>query len=173
MDWKDVAKLVGKAAPLIAGSLGGPAGTIAGTLLSGILGTEDKPDAVYERLQNDPDALAQVKTAEIEHKTRWEEIKLEEIKARLADRQSARKREIEITESTGGKEWNLYILAYAQVIGFFGLLGMMLYKPIPEGSSEILYAMIGVLGSGVMTVLAYFFGSSKSSSDKTKMLKGV
>ncbi len=69
-----------------------------------------------------------------------------------------------------GKEINISIIAYLIIAGFFALLGMMIFQPLPEGSSEAIFLLFGALASGFGAVVNYFFGSSKSSNDKTKLM---
>ncbi len=70
-----------------------------------------------------------------------------------------------------GKEINISIIAYLIIGGFFTLLGFMIFQPLPEGSSEAIFLLFGALASGFGAVVNYFFGSSKSSNEKTKLLK--
>jgi dolichol kinase len=67
---------------------------------------------------------------------------------------------------------NLYILAWVVVGGFFLLTGLMMLIPELDGRSNnaMVNIMFGGLVSGFATVLGYFFGSSKGSTDKTQLL---
>jgi uncharacterized membrane protein len=77
-----------------------------------------------------------------------------------ADRDSARKREMEVKDRTPG------LLALGVTGGFFGLLiGLMFYTP-PIANVDVLYMMIGVLGTVWVQVAAYYFGSSSGSGAK-------
>ena len=67
-------------------------------------------------------------------------------------------------------EWLRYILAIVIIVCFFGLLGLLVWKAIPESNSELLYILVGSLGTMVATIIAFYFGSSKSSEDKTKII---
>ena len=69
-----------------------------------------------------------------------------------------------------GKEINISIIAYLVIGGFFTLLGIMIFTPLPEGSSDAIFLLFGALASGFGAVVNYFFGSSKSSNDKTKLM---
>lgn len=66
MNWNDVKSLVVEAAPVLGGLLGGPAGGVAGTLISKALGVPNTPDAIITELKNNPDALVKVKQIEAE-----------------------------------------------------------------------------------------------------------
>ncbi len=98
---------------------------------------------------------------------------LEEIKLWFADIQGARQREMEIVKATGSKDINLYVLAWAMVAGFFALLGFLLFVPVPADQSGVVFMLFGALSSGFGSVIGYFFGSSKGSSDKTQELKAL
>ena len=63
-----------------------------------------------------------------------------------------------------------YILAGLFIVGFFMTLGFLMFKPMPNGSDKLLYLMLGFLISGAGTVINFYFGSSKSSEDKTAMI---
>lgn len=78
MDWKGVGSIIGKAAPIIGGLLGGPAGASAGSLVANVLGVKETPEAVSEALTANPEALAKVQEAQLKYKTRLAEIALEE-----------------------------------------------------------------------------------------------
>ena len=77
MKWSDIGNFLGKAAPLIGMAVGGPAGPAIGAIISHALGTDNTPDAVHEALKSDPEALAKVKQAELEHATEIKRIILE------------------------------------------------------------------------------------------------
>lgn len=84
MDWSDIGRTVAKAAPLLGGVLGGPAGAAAGQMVSRVLGTEADPGAVAQALQ-DPAALERVKQLELEHEQQLTRMHLEAETARLAE----------------------------------------------------------------------------------------
>ena len=70
------------------------------------------------------------------------------------------------------KDVATYMLGSLITIGFFGLLGILIFKSIPEGNNEVLYLAIGALISAFATVVGYFYGSSAGSQAKTEMLNG-
>ena len=172
MKWKDIKEtLIGKGLPLLGGVFGGSAGEKIGEGLAGALGCDPTPEAINDAI-NDPEKLLQLKKYEMDHKKELEQIQLEETFAYLADVQAARSREIEIARVTGKRDINLYVLAWTIVIGFFGLMGILIFRVIPTANSTILNLVVGALLGSFTTVIGYFFGSSKSSTDKTKLLGG-
>jgi len=65
------------------------------------------------------------------------------------------------------KEIYMYALAALFIVGFF--IMSWLLRNTPENS--FLIGVIETLKMGVVLILGYFFGSSKSSADKNEMLK--
>ncbi len=77
------------------------------------------------------------------------------------DRASARLREVNTKDSQ-----NVFRLAIAVTVGFFGTLGYMLMQPVPVGSERVIDVMLGSLGTAWIAVVSYYFGSSSSSNRK-------
>jgi hypothetical protein len=175
MDLKTLGAKIATAAPLLGGIIAGPAGAGVGqviNLVAGALGleTEATPEAIAQKLATDPEALLKLRQLETTHAEQLARIALEQARLELADRADARAREIEITRTTGRRDYQLYVLAWLVVLGFGGLCAILMRWPVPEGSSQVVYMLFGSLASGFTLVLQYFFGSSRSSQDKTQLL---
>lgn len=69
-----------------------------------------------------------------------------------------------------GKEVYMYALGALVVIGFFVLVILVFIFEIPSLNREIGLMTIGALIGNFNSIIAYFFGSSKGSSDKTELL---
>ena len=63
-----------------------------------------------------------------------------------------------------------YIIGALIIICFFTLLVFLLYKPIPEKNSDLLYLVVGALVGSFTTIVAYHYGSSAGSADKAKTI---
>ena len=68
------------------------------------------------------------------------------------------------------KDLAMYILGAIIVVGFFGLLGMLIVKGVPETNEQLLNIAIGTLLAAFGTVVGYFYGSSLGSKDKTELI---
>jgi len=169
MDWKAVGKLVLGQVPIVGNLLSHNSGA-AMALVANALGVGREPDQVAEAIKNDPDAFVKLKQVEAAHDEELKRLTLESEMAYLADIQSARTREVDIAKYTGGKDLNLYILAWVTVIGFFASFGIFTFVGVKNENSVALSLMIGALVSRFGSVYDYFFGSSKGSSDKNKIL---
>ena len=61
-------------------------------------------------------------------------------------------------------------LAIAIVMGFFGIVGILLFHEVPQGSKDILGPLIGVIGAAVGTIVGYHWGSSSGSARKSDLI---
>jgi hypothetical protein len=180
MDLKDIfsketlSKITG-AAPLI-GSLLGPGGAAAGTmikLIAGNLGVEETPQAVEAAIQNNPDALLKLKELEFTHRIELGKILLERDRLELSDKASARGREVEMTKATGKRDGNLYALAWLGILGYLAIIIYLIGWGLPKMTAEIALMvgnLIGIVGAKYSGIFDYFFGSSKGSADKTAIM---
>lgn len=68
------------------------------------------------------------------------------------------------------KEIYMYVLGAMIVLGIFILTWFFLYKEMPIGNKDIMLMLIGAMLAKFSDVVAYFFGSSKGSTDKNDLL---
>jgi len=169
MDLGGLGKLIAsKGAKLLGGVV--PGGGLVVDLVKGAFGADDDDDLVA-RIAKDPEAELKLRELELTHRTDLEKIALQMEQARLADVQNARSREVAIAQVTGGRDWTLYALAWTVVVGFFVLMVVLMVRPLPPGAAGYVNQLFGALAAGFGGVLSYFFGSSKGSADKTKMMQ--
>lgn len=144
------------------------------------LGVELKPDMSSED-------LAKVQIAQMEHEEELLRLRLEENKLglaefemRLKDTDSARGREATVATSKEAPLLNKIItplLALGILALTFSLFGVVMFDqaPIEPSRKDILIYVLGVLSAVSTQVVAYYFGSSQGSREKTdhigKMLK--
>ena len=55
--------------------------------------------------------------------------------------------------------------------GFFGVLCGMMFVEIPISAKDVLYVMVGSLGTAWTGVIAYYFGSSAGSGAKHALIE--
>ena len=141
-------------------------------LLSSILPIGEK---LIERLIPDKDAQrkAKVKLASLE-----KEGELKEIEMIMADRDSARARETAIATSENVSWLNKCvtpILALGTVAMSFALFLVIIFADVDvnSGAKDILVYVLGALNSATTMVLAYYFGSSVGSKQKSNELNDI
>ena len=175
--WQDIAKIVTDAAPMVGGALGGPAGATLGAAvkvvagLFGITKDDPTPDELNSVMVADPEMALKLKQADYQFTIEMRKIDREELLAVMVDIQNARGRQIEHEKATGHTDYNLYILAWVIVLGFFAIIyALMRTTVFVDDAQPVLFMLLGTLASGFGMVLQFFFGSTKSSSSKNDLL---
>ena len=140
------------------------------------LGVELKPDM-------SPEDIIKLKQAEMEHEEELLKLKLEsdkldlqELGMYLADTDSARDRETQIAVSKDAPLLNKIvtpILALTIISLTFILFGVLLFDdaPVEPTRKDILIYILGALTAIATQVIAYYFGSSSGSKEKSDELK--
>jgi len=151
-----LAGVTGPAAPMILaaakGVLGDKAGTAGGLVeaVEAALGTPEGREKLKEL------ELA-AKKLEAETGIRFAELEVE-------DRQGAR--ELAIATSMLPQ----VILSALFICGYFVIVGLFFSATLEVPMSDAFNVLLGVITGSVPTILAFWFGSSKSSQDKTALL---
>lgn len=161
MNWSDLGRKVADFAPLLGSALG-PVGAGVGALISSEFGTENTPDAIGAFLTGNPDAQVKLKEIELTHKAQLQEIKLQTLQAELGDKANARLA-------------NKHSLMPAYLsVGLTALIvlivALLFWIDVPEGSREVLFMLLGVVIKEWGSAMQYWFGTTRSSQDKTRLM---
>lgn len=163
-----ILEFVRTVAPSIALALGGPlAGMATRAVSEALLG---KPDGTEQELiqavaNATPEQLLALKKLENDFVLKMQELEIDIDRVANADKANARDRELK------SRDWTPRILAASITIGYFGVLFWMLRHGLPtNGGSEAMLVMLGTLGTAWGGVVAYYFGSSAGSRDKTEAM---
>lgn len=163
-----ILNLVRTVAPSLASAVGGPlAGMAVRTISEALLG---KPDGTEDELAQaaakaTPEQLLALKKAEQDFAVKMRELDIDLERIANADRDSARNREVKT------RDWTPRLLAGLITAGYFGALFYMLRNGLPQhGGSEAMLVMLGTLGTAWGGVVAYYFGSSAGSKEKTEAM---
>lgn len=165
MDWKSIVSTV---APGIATALGGPmAGVAVRGIAGALLGNEDASEEEISEavLLASPEQLAKLKEAELTFQTQMRELDIDLERIHASDRNSARQRQIQTGDRMPA------FIALSVLAGFFGILSVMAFTDPPQGSEASLNVMLGALGSLVVAIGNYYFGSSAGSSSKNALIE--
>jgi len=138
------------------------------------LGSTAKPEDVLSAISADPEIKLKALIAENDFKSEMGRQEIEKLKTELADVQSARNREIEITKATGKRDWDMIIMGWAIIFAYIGMMGFLMYhaahgQPIKDDTG-ILFLMVGNLITFVGMVVAYKYGTTRTSEKKTDII---
>ena len=63
-----------------------------------------------------------------------------------------------------------FMLAFIVVLLFYLLTFLLMKINIPKDSSQVIFMLFGSISTAFGTIIAYYFGSSQGSEDKTNMI---
>lgn len=131
-------------------------------------------DQAKEVLMNDPSpeakaALTELQTKMAEIHLELEKVELEEFRIETADRQDARKMRTALAQA-GTFDLLYYVSGFVALasFGFMVYTGVM-HKELFE-NNPVANQLFGMVAGVALTLFAFFFGSSKSSGEKTKLM---
>lgn len=157
-------------APILASGLGGPLAGAAVTMAADALGLSDKTEQAVQRALSvaSPDQLDALRKADYDFAIRQQELDnaLEQLMA--SDRANARQR-----EAATGDHATPRALAAAIVLGFFGVIGLMIFQELPATGRDSLLVLVGALGAAFGGIVQYYFGSSTGSHNKQRQLDAL
>lgn len=170
-DWKGT---IGKVAPWIAGTLGGPAAGLAVNALCNAVGLEPTQDNAQKAASMvasgsmTGEQFLALQKAEQSHMETMQAMGFKQItdleEIAFKDRDSARNREIQT------RDWMPKALGSFVTLGFFGLLYYLMKHDVPPANKDILNIMLGSLGGAWVSVISFYFGSTRTSSIKDEMI---
>lgn len=183
MNWSDLKGIIGTAAPILGGLVGGPAGAIVGKLVATGLGLspDATPDAVAGLLATNPDAYVKLQQIENDNKVQLQQLMVTSEQNRLqaanaalaaetADRASAR--------DLAGKQpadYTRQILTYMMTL----LMIWLVYEIFSGGASAVLKDPITSLTAGTLlglvfreigSVFAFWFGTNNEGQKQTRAI---
>lgn len=162
MNWQGVKELIGKAAPLVGTALAGPAGGAVGAMLANVLGTEPDAAAVAQAIQQDPEALVKLKQFEFENEQHIRDLAFKTLQVELTDKANAR------SVHHDSRMPAIITLLMTVIVG--ALLVALFWIEIPDGNKDVAFMMLGQAVTLWAASVTYWVGTTRSSSDKSKLL---
>lgn len=164
MDWT---KTLQALAPTVASAFLGPLGGVAVSAIGNILGvsdaTQDKIAQAITTGQMTPEQVANIKALELQYQNDEKERGFKYAELEFKDTDSARNMAVQTKSTTPT------ILSYGVLIGGGSMMGAILMG-YAKADSVLAGTLIGYAVSEMKQVLQYWFGSSRSSQDKTDLL---
>jgi hypothetical protein len=154
-------------APVLATAVGSP---LAGLAVRTVTQALSLPEATLPEVVGKavvaagPDQLLALKAADEEFAAQMKQLDVELSKAALTDTADARARQVSLRDLTPA------FLSYALTAGFFGLLALTAFHPMPPENGPVVQIMLGALGGAWVQAMSFFFGSSVGSKNKDDLL---
>ena len=157
MDIKNLAQFVLKVAPILGGIIGGPVGSAAISLIANAFnGKASDIPGLIEKISADPEA--QIKLKQIE--AQLIQIDSQNYSKEVDDRISARDREKDFIDKLGKPDYLMPFLSISITLGFFAVLICLMFTTVCDADHDVLYTMMGFLGSTFIHTYQYYFGGS-------------
>jgi len=149
-------------APAVATAVSGPLGGLAVTAIANRFGVADDVQAVAKAIAGDPDAAQKLA-----------ELDLKQFELENADRDSARHmQETALTQDDLFAKHFIYWFAWFWSVGSMAYFFAITFGQVPASGKDFGNIILGfLLGTAVATIISFFYGSSKSSKDKTEAMK--
>lgn len=169
--WKDLGAEIVNYAPALGAALSPATGGVSAIIGTGVallgkifgLGDSPTPDALKRAIATDPQAALKLALADREFQLAEYRAETDRLKVLLDDTNSAREREKSVKDNVNR------VLAYTIVGAFIALVGATLLG-YAKVESALAGTLVGYLSAKAEQVLAYYFGSSKGSAEKTNLL---
>ena len=163
MSWKDTLAAI---APTLATALGGPlAGAATKFLANELLGDENASIESIEAavIGASPEQLANIKQLDVDFKLGMKKLDVDVFNLVVSDKESARGH---------NKQSNMpAMLAVGLTFIVATLLYALFYIEPPAGAKEPLLIVLGMVVKEWSNSMHYWFGTTRSSADKTKLIK--
>jgi hypothetical protein len=153
-----IANIIGNVAPTIAKALDGPLTGSAVSFICNALGlpTDTSEAAIAQTIQNNPQALVELKKAELAFQQHLSDNQIELYKSTLADKDSARNMRTQLRDRFPD------FLAFLIVMGFFSVIYLVWVKDmVPPDTKDLANVLFGIAGAKFSSVVDFYFGSSR------------
>lgn len=177
MDLMEFGKSIAKLGlPLLGAALPVPGGAVLGAALARAIGSEsDRPEDLLATLAGNPEALQKARQFEAEHQERMLDLvqkhDLATYQAEIADRQSARERDVELAWAGRGNR-RADVMVALDVAGLVACLVAIVWlrSSLTGEAITLITTLAGYFGLSLRDAHQFEFGSSRGSKDKDALL---
>ena len=167
MDWLSTLKAL---APTVASAFLGPLGGVAVSAVGSLLGISDATQAkIADAIQSGqmtPEQITAIKKLELEYQENEKERGFRYAELAFKDRDSARQANVQ-----GGVQIYLFWLSILLLMATLGCEIYVLLAGLPADTPDIVVGrVLGLMDSVALMVLAYWYGTSNGSAQKSELL---
>jgi hypothetical protein len=174
MDWKDVAPILGKVAPILGTLVGGPAGLALGTLVGSVLGTDATPDAITNAIATDPTAALKLAQFESDNKVKLQAMMLAHAD-NLVAAETAQIQAVNVTMQAEARSEHWWSSGWRPFVGFvFGtmFLGVYFVLPLMKIPPPVVPTEAWMAIGAVLGVASWFRGKAQADPNNAAQVRG-
>jgi len=163
---RNLKKLLAGMAPTLGAAIGGPFGGVAMKFLADKFTNGDTGSVEDFLLSANPEALQQLKVAELEFAREMKKLDVDLEEIAYQDRDSAR----ELAKKRGFVPQIIISAVYS--MGYFGILYAFMegHIEVQQQFAPMFNGLLGVLSAAQIQIINFWFGSSAGSKAKTDAL---
>ncbi len=162
--FKDV---VSSVLPFIGSLIGGPFGGKAASMLAEVItgNSSSSEEEIMAKITNaNPELIAKLRRIDIDFKKHIIDADIETIQISALDRANARKKEIMTSDKMPA------ILSLILSASMISIIATLMFHSMPEESRQVVNILTGSVGTAWLQSVTYYFGTNKSSQNKTEMI---
>lgn len=182
LDISKLSQVVSKYTPLLGSVLTFPGAVpLIDLILTRFRVSQDDEDQIVEKINENDEAeailldiqnnimveLQQIAAVHAGNVLLTQRVKLQEETKRLEIERLSMDSARELAKISKIPAW----LSTVVLVGFFGIMSLVVFVPIKSTDQNVLYILVGTLATNFSTVIAYWIGSSQSSKIKDMSLK--
>lgn len=191
MDWRNLAEVVGRSAPLLGSLLGGPVGGAVGAIVAAGLGVDATPDAVSKAIAVNPDAAVKLRMIEANERVRLHELAAQVV---IAETQAATDNAADVNRTmqaeAQSEHWPTY--SWRPFIGFCvgfntaaaSIIVLLVFVPMMFGNTHaagavaslplVLGALAGISGvvMPILGIASWYRGKMQADPNLPTINKG-
>lgn len=117
------------------------------------------------------DESEDVSALRIEFTRMRQEFEREMLELEVEDRKDARAREVALAQA-GKSDWMMRVTGIVGLVTFVGMIVAVVFMPVLQ-ENKLFIHIAGMVEGAAMSIFAFYYGTSKSSSDKNETINRV
>ena len=141
--------------------------------VTGIGAIEKVGELLNDRKENDTQVQAlaiEFELKKLEFQLEFQKIEIEQFKAEVQDRESARNMRNEFTRA-GKIDWEHFIVNMVGLSLFLFVVIYLLYRTVPADNRELVIHILGIIEGVVLSIFAFHNGTTRGSRMKDETIR--
>jgi len=167
---QSLAKSIAHMAPLLGGALAGSSGSAVGGMIATKFGGDlQQLETLKNLIHADPDAALKLKEIEkdiVAIQNLTAQVSAQAMQSVLIDRNHARQREINLSNTANPRDRTPAILAYLLTLWMALAFATLFFFSLPKNNASVVLGIVSSLTTVWVGAMGYYHGSSLGSGEK-------